>query len=527
MINFTKEFSIFSISFLILVSFSCKKNHESPSTPGNNTPTSTICDVPVFTDMTGSKSWGDGTPASCTQATLQNLLNEGGKIKCNCGAAAFTLTLNATLTVPNKEIIMEGNNLITLDGANFVRIFDKQAASNQGNGTLFGLQNLKLINGKANLNANERGGAAILGRAFGSMKIFNVTFENNNGPSSASDDCGAVHSILYQNVLFANCIFNNNKGANGGAVGAIGSGMSFINCRFEGNEATGTGGTFDKGGSGGAIYVDGTYQNGVNNTLSLCGCIFNNNKAGHQGGAYNVVQYDGKGGSGTIDKCSFSNNKCNVAQGGGVYYQDGILSITNSTFDGNLSPSQGGGIWYNNGTLTLNNCTIKGNKAGDNSNGLGGGLAMPSVNNASITNCTFAENQAGNFASAIFNGGNTTLTNNLFYKNAVGTGFQSNPYGGAVINKGSNLTVSDGNLQYPKDFSGQYGQGDDYWLTPNVLLLDAQLQPLADNGGPTKTMALPSGSPAIDKGTITNAPLTDQRGKGRKGNVDIGAYEVQ
>ncbi len=47
------------------------------------------------------------------------------------------------------------------------------------------------------------------------------------------------------------------------------------------------------------------------------------------------------------------------------------------------------------------------------------------------------------------------------------------------------------------------------------------LAPLADNGGPTWTIALLPGSPAINAGTATGAPSTDQRGFGRVGAVDI------
>jgi hypothetical protein len=55
----------------------------------------------------------------------------------------------------------------------------------------------------------------------------------------------------------------------------------------------------------------------------------------------------------------------------------------------------------------------------------------------------------------------------------------------------------------------------------------AGLGPLADNGGPTLTMALLAGSPAIDAGSAVGAPATDQRGIPRPQGpaVDIGAYE--
>ena len=52
-----------------------------------------------------------------------------------------------------------------------------------------------------------------------------------------------------------------------------------------------------------------------------------------------------------------------------------------------------------------------------------------------------------------------------------------------------------------------------------------QIGPLADNGGPTKTMALLPNSPAIDAGNDANAPPRDQRGYLRNGTSDIGAFE--
>jgi hypothetical protein len=54
-------------------------------------------------------------------------------------------------------------------------------------------------------------------------------------------------------------------------------------------------------------------------------------------------------------------------------------------------------------------------------------------------------------------------------------------------------------------------------------MADPKLGPLADNGGPTKTMALLAGSPAIGGGA--GCPSTDQRGEPRKGACDIGAYQ--
>jgi hypothetical protein len=65
----------------------------------------------------------------------------------------------------------------------------------------------------------------------------------------------------------------------------------------------------------------------------------------------------------------------------------------------------------------------------------------------------------------------------------------------------------------------------------NLMNTDPLLGPLQDNGGPTLTMALLPGSPAIDAGDNTDAPDFDQRGPGFprivNGIIDIAAFEVQ
>jgi hypothetical protein len=52
---------------------------------------------------------------------------------------------------------------------------------------------------------------------------------------------------------------------------------------------------------------------------------------------------------------------------------------------------------------------------------------------------------------------------------------------------------------------------------------------LADNGGPTETMALGTGSPAIDAGDDATCESMDQRGVSRPqgAHCDIGAFEIE
>jgi hypothetical protein len=113
----------------------------------------------------------------------------------------------------------------------------------------------------------------------------------------------------------------------------------------------------------------------------------------------------------------------------------------------------------------------------------------------------------------IANGGSFTLANSIVAINTAPT--QADIYG-SVASKGYNLI---GNS------SGVSG-----FTAADLLNLNPLLGPLQDNGGPTETMALLKGSPAIATGNVNRIPsgiTTDQRGSARvvNGTVDIGAFE--
>jgi len=207
------------------------------------------------------------------------------------------------------------------------------------------------------------------------------------------------------------------------------------------------------------------------------------------------------------------------SNGGGVYASDEVVLI-NSTVSGNSAVNLdsafpyylfGGGISAN--AVVLNNSTVTGNTA----NAAGGGIHVSAIPNSN--------NTAGDLE--VFNSivaGNTVLNGNpaspgadirLFGTSGSGTLVVENSLIGETL--GSEITATTG--------------------TGNILDQPALLGPLADNGGPTLTHGLLSGSPAIDAGSNALAvdgdgnPLTtDQRGTGFDrifgDSVDIGAFEV-
>jgi hypothetical protein len=261
------------------------------------------------------------------------------------------------------------------------------------------------------------------------------------------------------------------------------------------------------------------------------------------------------GGSATVNKCIFSGNY-------GAIANYGNLTVNNSTLTGNqsvgsaayatgtssLAPNahpagngQGGGIYMGGGSLSINSSTLADNQAVGGSSarvgagyagaGYGGGLYIAG-GTVSINNSTFADNQA--VGGSYYSGGG--------YYNSLddaGGGIY-NAAGSIALQMYDTILAEDGADEAP-DLYGSFTSlghnligntsGGSGFAASDLLNVNPQLGPLQNNGGPTPTMALLAGSPAIDAGDNTNAPAYDQRGPGFprivNGTIDIGAFEVQ
>ncbi|MCE9560458.1 MAG: right-handed parallel beta-helix repeat-containing protein, partial [Planctomycetes bacterium] len=232
--------------------------------------------------------------------------------------------------------------------------------------------------------------------------------------------------------------------------------------------------------------------------------------------------------------------KGNNPQKGGGVSNLGTLTLTNSTVSGNHG--LGGGGVYNGGTLTLMNSTISGNTGANGSNG--GGLYNVFMSTMSLTNCTITGNSTPGRGGGVYSAYETTLT----LTNCTITGNDADTGGGGVRSGGSakvtltNTIVADqtgggdvsgtvagtsaNNLIGDKTgLSGILNGVNGNQIGTEFNPIDPLLGPLAFNGGPTQTMALLVGSPAINAGTSVGAPPTDQRGFPRIGGVAIGAFE--
>lgn len=217
--------------------------------------------------------------------------------------------------------------------------------------------------------------------------------------------------------------------------------------------------------------------------------------------------------------------------GGFIVFPNGVLHLDNSAITNNYA-YWGGGI-YNNGTVYLNNTTVAGNHAEGWCAFAGGGIFSDGRMN--ITNSTIVGNSAYGSGGGIFNKGvmsinNTTIAFNTSTGCIDGGGIQPNGpvtfTNSIVANNVSQLYANCGNFPNPNVYDGGanivYPQPD----ACNFTVGDPKLSPtLANNGGPTQTLALQAGSAAINGGDPASCLAYDQRYAPRLGQCDIGAFE--
>jgi len=338
----------------------------------------------------------------------------------------------------------------------------------------------------------------------GQLVISNSVAIFGPGPGSLAVNGNAASRVLYiTNAVTAviSGLAITNGAVSGAFPGFVGAGiwndhstLTLSNCVISGN--------YGGGGSGGGIYNDASFGSA---TLSIIASTLSGNSVSNSGGAIQNFGYDGSATLSIIASTLSGNTAAGNGTVGGAIFNNGnfggaTLLVSNSTFSGNSADQQGGAI-YNAGAagvfptiLTVRASTFSGNSAPGN----GGAIFI---------------NGAASFVSL----GDTILKTGTSGSNIVNNG-------GFVTSAGYNLSSDNAN--------GLLTSATDQ------LNIDPMLGPLANNGGPTFTCALLTGSPAIDKGNSFGL-ATDQRGLPRSVDApcipnaaggdgsDIGAFEAQ
>ncbi|MGD0075171.1 MAG: right-handed parallel beta-helix repeat-containing protein [Candidatus Binataceae bacterium] len=218
----------------------------------------------------------------------------------------------------------------------------------------------------------------------------------------------------------------------------------------------------------------GAYNNG---TLTVSNSTFSTNSALVQGGAiYN-------GNALTIANSTFTGDSTGTSGAGGAILSDGTESITNSTFSNNSSGHGGAIVSYIFDTATISGSTFSGNSA--SSEGYGG--AIVSAGALSITNSTFSGNSApvsGGIYYDVF--GALTITNCTFSGNSATSG--------GVISGG-------GHGEEPTIINSILAA---YWLPARLAVIASAVSRMAATIFPTTIAAIsPVPAPAVRLSAIT------------------------
>jgi CSLREA domain-containing protein len=572
-----------------------------PSPTPTPTPSPTIFPTPTATPTLSPgaiavDSLSDDTnPGHCTLREAINQAN-GSSGTGTCGPFSGTIEFSVTGTialattlppvVANLTIVgPAGSPGITIDGGGKVQLMQV------GPGATVKLEFLTLTNGSAagTLSAPSQTGGAMANQ--GTLTIIHSTLSDNQAIGYSivgTAEGGAIWNDGTLSIAYSAFSGNSAKGTGGGTAdgGAIwNSGTLTITATaISGSQANG--GYDDSSGRGGAIWSSGPFtltNSSVSSNSATGGVNFRGETAGNsEGGAI------WSGGPLTVNNSTFSGNQANgnfvggEALGGAIFNQ-AALSIANSTFSNDQSTGAGsrGGAMLNGGTLTIVNSTFSANNGG-----MGAG-AISNDGTLTVTNTTFSSNQSGGVQGAIYSDGtlniaasefdgnqggidansgiitNSTFVNNTDYgifdsgnMSSTNCTFWQNPiqvFSGTLNLKGAILTA--GNLVncygpsngYAPITDVGYNISNDSSCNFSAVGSQNNTDPgldvtagLADNGGPTQTVALLPGSPAIDaiplgsctdQSTPPNPITTDQRGYARPDPgdslpaCDIGAYE--
>lgn len=489
---------------------------------------------------------------------------------------SITITEPIPITGTNNVIDAQGHN-VSISGDNQFLIFDIGEASsltilgvtitagqNTNGGAFYVNGGGVLVLSNCTLTANQAIGTNGLDGANGSS----VQLGNGGNGHNATPGGAALGGAIFNlgSVVLMNCNVSSNSTAGGtGANGGPGGNSS---------ASLGVGGNGGNGSVGGAAFGAAIYHAG--DSLVVSNCIFSNNSVlGGKGGS------GGAGGTGTFSAGLVGSGAAGGAASGAAIYSTNDLGtniIVQSTFSGNGAQ---GGDSANGGTSSSGQ-GVAGPRGGDS---FGGALFVAAGN---VTNCTFFNDNAtggkggdGGPATANLgtggnggNGGNATgaaiysksSTTNFILSctisncsafggtnGAAGTGPFAGTAGskgashGSIANGGGTFVLMDTILATNLSGGAGFGTIQDAGYnisfgttitlngTGSFKTNDVKLGPLQNNGGPTPTMALLAGSPALDR-IPTNSdpalnpfPPIDQRGVHRpiNGKADIGAFEFE
>jgi uncharacterized delta-60 repeat protein/CSLREA domain-containing protein len=461
----------------------------------------------------------DGT-GNCTLRAAIQQANATAGADTIAFSVAGTVNLTGALPAIASDITINGpgSSLLNVrrDTGGDYRIFTVESGANV-NITALRVSNGRTPGGSVGPSLDEvaDNGGGILNK--GSLALSSCVVSDNSVPSTTRGGYGGggIGNWPGATLTITNSTVSGNSAGIGGGITSAGA-LTITDSSVTGNTAVVGGGIISNGG-----------------TLTVTGSTVSNNSVTFSGGGvFN------NGATASITNSAVTSNTA-AGDGGGVY-NNATLNITNSTVSNNTARS-GGGIDNFDGTLTVTNSTVSGNAADGSTpdSGIGGGIINSNHGTATLRNSTVTNNSANTFGGGLYNANWQTATA-LQFGNSIVAGNTAASAGPdlyeALTSQGHNLVGNVDGATLTTAAGDQIGS--------SASPINPRLGPLADNGGPTLTHALLTGSPALDAGDNALAVdsgnvvlTTDQRGAGfarfadaadagTTQTVDIGAFEA-
>lgn len=390
-----------------------------------------------------------------------------------------------------------------------------------------------------NNTATGASAAGIFG--FGTLKMRNTTISKNVGDTN----WGGLDGFIKSDIADSKIIGNRGNGTGGASFAgplnlrdsvvadnslmspsgnpvagiAAGGPTEIVNSTISGND--------------GGQHIGGLFSEAK---LTIRGSTF----SGNVGGSGAAAELDLATSHAHVIASKFVNNRA-AGSGGAIVNAEGSLIVSRSTFSRNhAAGGNGGAIESSLAALKVSQSTFNDNRAE------GGGAIDNAVGPAKITNSTIANNFA-NFGGGL-SGGNYDLNNVSVVRNVAmkdpSLGIPDQNGGGMVVTGSGGFNVQNSlialneatNGSLGPDCSGTFTSGghnllsnltgcDGFTGPGDLVSAQPKLGQLANNGGPTKTVALKKGSPAIGAADKSTAEKRDQRGIKRDKHPDIGAFE--
>ncbi|MBX3727545.1 MAG: hypothetical protein KF858_00025 [Candidatus Sumerlaeia bacterium] len=400
-------------------------------------------------------------------------------------------------------IVGPGRTLLTLDGQDGTRFFNVT-------GEDVTISGMRMTRGRDAFSVSDGGGGAV--RCAGSMVLDDVEI----------DDCHAAGGgavMNYGSTIIRNSDIHSNTadGFGGGIASSLGSFLRIEDSRIAFNDAS--------------LWGSGVHSNALE--LEVERCLFKENTTVSQdsvyGGAIYIYGWPILPKSTIVDS-TFEGNR---AEWGGAIQGVGELFVHGSAFVGNEATQWEGGGLSVHGTVLFSNTTIANNTSRRGGGGIASSLVLTLVNCTIVGNRSTLERGGGVYIYS-YEEPESTIANSIIALNTSAVGPPDVSIFGDVVTSGGGNLIGDGT-----GTTIFVAAGDQVGTAADPI--DPTLSDLDFFGGPTPTLALLPGSPAIDAGLnvhvnattmreVSPGTFTDQRGLPANrivnGTVDIGAFET-